>query len=294
MIRLRDVDSKNIYGTMNGGTVCLTNITESDKKMLMEKHNLESLDGFEFSKEDKDMIFKEHRKAFGADQGFDWRKMFMMDQTTKNGSYFEITKDFVEANPNGWADIPEDILIITDKVPGVVAGYPVADCPVVMMSDMKQGITAVAHCSAALIDKKMPMMIADALTQGYGSREEDIRILVGACAGKNWKYNCWPNFANDERLWKDCITQVGEDFFIDIRKAIKKEFAERGLENCDTLFNLADTITDSRYYSNSVRKQQPEKFGRHFEGIYYEDTWKKNNGIFVMEPKLETEKAKVR
>lgn len=292
MIRLCDVDSKNIYGTMNGGTVSLTNITESDKKMLMEKHNLESLDGFEFSKEDKNMIFKEHRKAFGADQGFDWHKMFMMDQTTKNGSYFEITRDFVEANPNGWADIPEDILIITDKVPGVVAGYPVADCPVVMMSDVKKGITAVAHCSAALIDKKLPMMTADALTQGYGSREEDIMVYVGACAGKNWKYNCWPNFANDERLWKDCITQVGDDFFIDVRKALKKEFDERGLENC--IYNAANTITDPKYYSHSAHFSQPEKFGRHFEGVLYEDTWEKSNGIFAMNPKLETEKAKVR
>ena len=267
---LHDVDSKNLYGTMNGGTVCLTNITESDKKMLMEKHNLESLDNFQFSKEDKNMIFREHRKAFGADQGFDWRKMFMMDQTNKNGSYFEITEDFVEANPNGWADIKEDILIITDKVPGVVAGYPVADCPVVMMSDLKQGITAVAHCSADLINKKLPMMTADALTQGYGSKEEDIRILVGACAGNGWKYNNYPAWATDERLWEDCITQVGDDFFIDVRKALRKEFAERGLGDCDTVFNLADTITDSRYYSHSAHFEHPEKYGRHFEGMFYE------------------------
>lgn len=277
MVRLRCVDSHNIFGTMNGGTVSLTNITESDKKMLMEKHNLQSLEGFEIPKEDKALIFKEHRKAFGAAKGFDWHKMFMMDQTTKDGSYFEITKDFVEANPNGWADIPEDILIITDKVPGVVAGYPVADCPVVIMSDIKQGVTAVAHCSAALIDKKLPMMTADALTQGYGSREEDIVVYVGACAGNKWKYNCWPNFATDKRLWDDCITQDGDDYFIDVRKALTKEFNERGLGNCDTVFNLADTITDARYYSHSAHFQNPEKFGRHFEGALYEGEYECKN-----------------
>lgn len=271
MIKLRYVDSKNIYGTMNAGTVSLTNITESDRKLLMEKNNLESLDGFQISKEDKNMIFTEHRKALGASQGFDWHKMFMMDQINNDGSYFEITKDFVEANPNGWVDIPEDILVITNKVPGVVLGYPVADCPVVMMSDVKQGVTAIAHCSALLIDKKLPMMMADALTQGYGSCEEDIHILVSACAGANWKYDCWPNFARDERLWKDCITQVGNAFFIDIRKALRKEFAERSLEEGNTFFNLANTITDSKYYSNSVYRQQPEKYGRQFEGMFYEE-----------------------
>ena len=270
MIRLRDVDSKNIFGTMNGGTVSLTNITETDKKMLMERYNIESLNDFQLSKEDKGVIFREHRKAFAAANGFDWRKMFMMDQETKNGSYFEITEDFVEANPNGWADIPEDILIITHKVPGVVAGYPVADCPVVRMSDMRQGITAIAHCSAELIDKKMPMMIADALTQGYGSKEEDISILVGAHAGPNWTYDSWPKFANDKEFWMDCIIEKDGEFKIDLRRALKKQFALRGLEECDTVFNLADTITDSRYYSNAVCRKQPEKYGRHFEGVFYE------------------------
>jgi len=272
MIKLRNVDSQNIYGTMNSGTVCLTNITESDKKMLMERHNLQSLDDFQFTSEDKKMIFREHRKSFGSKEGFDWRKMFMMDQVNKDGSYFEISADFVEAHPEGWADINEDILIITDKVPGVVVGYPVADCPVVVMSDVKKGVTAVAHCSVALINNKLPMMVADALTQGYGSKEEDIRVYVGACAGKNWKYDSYPAWATDEKLWKDCITQVGDDFFIDVRKALRKEFAERGLDESLVVFNSANTITDSRYYSHSAHFTSPEKYGRHFEGVLYEDT----------------------
>lgn len=271
MIKLRGVDSQNIYGTMNGGTVSLTNMTDSDKKMIKDLHDLESLDDYSLTKDDKSMVFREHRKAFAADQGFDWHKMFMMDQVNKDGSYFELTEDYVEANPNGWTDIPEDILIITDKVPGVVAGCPVADCPVVMMSDMKQGITAIAHCSANLIDKKLPMMVADALTQGYGSREENLSIIVGAHAGPNWTYDSWPNFASDKEFWKDCIVEQDGEFKINLRKALKKQFALRGLENCDTIYNMADTITDSRYYSNAVYRKQPEKLGRHFEGAFYEE-----------------------
>ncbi len=278
---LHTVNSKNIYGTMNGGSVRLSNITESDKKMLMENHNLESLEGYTLTKEDKASIFREHRKAFGAAEGFDWHKMFMADQVDfsraiKNGenhqaTYFEITDDYVKANPNGWTDINEDILIITDKVPGVVAGQPVADCPVVMMSDLKQGITAIGHCSAEFIDRKLPMMIADALTEGYGSKEEDIRIFVGACAGEDWPYDKIPPFAKDMQLWKDCIVDDHGIFRIDIRKALRKQFAERGLESNNTLFDLANTRTNPLYYSRSLEAQKPEKYGRHYEGMFYEE-----------------------
>ena len=122
--KLKLVDSKNLYGTMNSKSVNLNNITDYD---------------------------------------FDWYKMFMANQKTKDGSYFEITNDYLEANPDGWSDISEDILIVTDKTPGVVIGHPVADCPVIVMEDKRKGVTAMAHCSADLIDKKMPMMIADTI-----------------------------------------------------------------------------------------------------------------------------------
>ncbi len=272
MSELHNVDSKNFYGTMNAGSVRFSNMTDVDKKIIKEKNCLlEGLEKYELTEEDKKTVFNLHRHIFGESQGFDYHKMFMALQTKKDGSYFELTKEYVEANPNGWSDILEDILIITDKVPGVVAGHPVADCPVVMMSDLKQGITAVGHCGAEMIDRKLPMMIADALVEGYGSKEEDIRILVGACAGPNWAYDCYPKWAKDDKVWKESIIDDHGVFKIDMRKALKKQFAERGLKNNDILFNLADTITDQRYYSNSASRHDPTKFGRHFEGMFYEE-----------------------
>ena len=53
-------------------------------------------------------------------------------------AFFEIDRDYVEANPNGWTDIDEDILVVTKKTPGVVIGHPVADCPVVMTADWNE------------------------------------------------------------------------------------------------------------------------------------------------------------
>ena len=269
---LRYVSSQNLFGTMNTGTMNLKNLTDSDKKMLLSKHQLSSLEGYELTREDKSEIFKIHRKNFGDSVGFDWHKMFMADQVHKDGSYFEITKDYVEANPNGWSDIPEDILLVSDKVPGVVIGHPVADCPVVMMEDRKKGVVAIGHCSAELIDKKLPMMIADALADAYGSKDEDISIWVSACAGSEWTYDCYPKWAQDKELWKDAIVEENGVFKIDIRKVLKKQFVERNIGNDKySAFNLESTIKNPNYYSNSEARNNPDKLGRHFEGAFWQD-----------------------
>ena len=271
---LRYISSQNIYGTMNSGTIRLTNMTDADKKMIMKKYDLETLDDLskiELTSADKREIFIEHRKAMAKDYGFDWHKMFMADQVNKNGSYFEITEDYVEANPNGWSDIPEDILLVSHKTPGVVIGHPVADCPVVMMEDKKNGVVAVGHCSAELIDKKLPMMIADALLDAYGTKDEDISIYVGACAGEDWTYDCYPKWAQDNELWKYAIVEENGIFKIDMRKAIRKQFNERNIGKDDLcVFNLENTRTNQHYYSNSVARENAEKFGRHFDGAFYQ------------------------
>ena len=56
---------------------------------------------------------------------------------------------------------------------------------------------------------------------------------------------------------------------INIRKVIKKQLEEQGLTNI--LFNMEDTITNDLYYSNSESRKNNLKFGRHFEGLYFND-----------------------
>lgn len=110
MYKLKVVSSKNIYGTMNGGTVSLKNLNASDRELIMHRHNIDVKSEDEL-KPFKGEIFREHRKLFGDDNGFDWHKMFMANQVTKDGSHFEITEESVKNNPNGWTDINEDILV---------------------------------------------------------------------------------------------------------------------------------------------------------------------------------------
>ena len=64
---LRYISSQNIYGTMNTGTIRLSNMTDVDKKMIVEKYNLETLENLsniELTATYKKNIFLEHRKDF--------------------------------------------------------------------------------------------------------------------------------------------------------------------------------------------------------------------------------------
>ncbi len=226
------------------------------------------------SAEERKAIFLNRRMAVGREYGFDGHKVFMADQDDKRGTYFEISEEYVKENPNGWTDIPQDILLVTDKVPGVVIGYPTADCPVVMMTDPVKGASAIAHCGASLIDMKMPMLVADALLKAYGSRDSDILTYVSACAGTSWSYDRWPKWATDSRLWEDCIVADENGIFhIDMRKAIMKQLVERNIDLDCTTFNMDDTITNPDYYSNAASSpyggNDPSKAGRNFAGLYY-------------------------
>ena len=226
------------------------------------------------SEEDCAKLFLENRMKLGRNFGFDGHKMFMADQIDKRGTYFEITEEYVRENPNGWSVIPEDILLINDKVPGVVIGHAVADCPVVMMEDPVKGVSAVAHCSAEMIDKKLPMMLADALVDAYGCREDNILTYVSACAGDNWTYNIFPKWANDTKMWEEGIfaDETG-NFHIDLRKVIRKQLEMRKIDLANATFNMDDTITNPNYFSNNASSpyglNDSTKSGRHFAGIFY-------------------------
>ena len=224
----------------------------------------------EMTLEERQKDFLERRIKLGEQFGFDGRKMFMADQTTKDGSYRVIDQDLVSSVDDGWkVDTKEDILMITTDTPKVVIGHPVADCPVVMMRDVKKGVTAIGHCSAEMIDKKLPMMIADAMLREFGCRDQDIYTYVSACAGEDsYTYDIYPKWATDEKVWEGNIIEKEKQYYINLRKAIAEQLEERNINNW--IMNREDTITDPNYYSNSAAFHgNEEKAGRNFAGAYY-------------------------
>lgn len=146
------IETGNRFGNMN-----------TAKKFFLE----------DYSPEQRKAAFLENRMKAGRHYGFDGHKFFMADQKDERGTWFEITDDYAKAHPNGWSDIRQDILVVTDKTPGVVIGHPVADCPVVVAYDKRHKTIAIGHCSAKLVDKKMPMLVADALFDSHRARDED-------------------------------------------------------------------------------------------------------------------------
>lgn len=243
------VETGNKYGNMN------TNSKFYPEGMTIEERKLD---------------FLKRRIALGKKLGFDGRYMFMADQQTKDGSYRIIDKDLVNSTDDGWKiDTKEDILIITTDTPEVVIGHPVADCPVVIMRDLKKGVTAIGHCSAEMIDMKLPMMIADAMNKAYDCNENDILATVSACAGENsYTYDKYPDWAKDEKVWKNSIIEKEKQYYINLRQAIKEQFDERKITKY--VMSDIDTITNPNFYSHSAMCHgQSEKAGRNFAGAYY-------------------------
>lgn len=227
----------------------------------------------DYTPEQRQAAFMNARKKLGIDYGFDGHKFFMADQLDKRGTWFEIDQDYVAANPNGWSDIRHDILIVTDKTPGVVIGHPVADCPVVMAYDKKNHIVAIGHCSAELVDKKMPMLVADALYNSYRTKDEDIATYVSACAGDSWTYDKYPAWAKDNKIWENCIEEDENGIFhINLKKAVYNQLQERNIE--DINISPVDTITDPRFYSNSAAYNGAQnKKGRNFAGAFFPEKY---------------------
>lgn len=274
---LKIIDVGNQFGTMNTSSISLSNLSGLDKFYLYAVFGVLVDHDSKLNSEIRQIIFERHRRAMADHYGFDASKIFIADQKNKDGSSFEITREFVEANPDGlMTSIPEDILITTDKVPGVVIGHPIADCPVVMAADLRKGAVAIAHCSAELIDKKMPMMVVDALQRAYDSKDDDIVAYISACAGSDWSYDTYPRWATDRKLWDGSIIEENGVFKIDMRKVIENELLERNIHTME--FNMDNTRTNPNYYSNSMASpnggNDPTKAGRNFAGVFFKPKYK--------------------
>ncbi len=254
LFELQLVESGKLYGNMN-----------TAKAMFEE--------GLSFEQREKK--FLENRLALGRDYGFDGHKFFLASQVDKRGTWFEIDNDYVMENPNGWTDINQDILVINDKTPGVVIGHPVADCPVVIAYDKRKKVAAIGHCSAELVDKKMPMLVVDALYNSYRSSDEDITTYVSACAGLSWTYDKYPKWAKDEKIWNDTIVQDENGIFhIDLKSAVFKQLQERNVD--DIIMSEIDTIVHPDFYSNSAAYNgQKDKLGRNFAGCFFRNSVEK-------------------
>ena len=222
--------------------------------------------------------FLRRRMLVGEREGFDGNKFFMVDQMDKNGSFHIFTEEDVKNNPTGWGDFREDIGIISEKYSnGIVVGHPVADCPVLVVTDRFNGISAIAHCSGALINDQLPAHTVEAIIKaaremGYKSEREQLEAHISSCAGPNWTYDKYPAWATNERLWMASIHEGKNGIFnINIKTAVIEQLYNSGISLQNISSTGIDTITNPNYYSNCAGYQDPSKKGRFFAGAFYPD-----------------------
>ena len=257
-----------VDGNMNIGDVRILDI--GNKYGIMAS----SADAFpkKFVMDKRNVTFMKNRCNLAFGKGIDPKKMYRATQEKRNGSYCVLTKELIDSKEDGWLlNIPEDILIVTKDNPGVVIGHSCIDFPVVIMTDIKLGVTAVCHCDPSCINGKMPLKMYDALKKEFDSDISDIGVYVGSCISEK-KEAQYPNYILDDEIWKDSVLEKRDYYSIDLRKAISNQLNSLGIDDSHIFWNMDDTLTNPNYYSAGDKFGGRKKIGRNFVGAYYEDS----------------------
>ena len=221
-------------------------------------------------------IFLETRINAGKINNFDGKKVFQAKQKTEtndveypDGEYIVLNEEYMKKEDFWYEDLPADILIISNKYPNIVVGNQMADCPIVIAEDRKLGITALAHCGATYINRKLPMQTIEALQKECNSKLEDIYVYITSCASKeSYIYDSYPKWATNKDVWKNAIVEKNNNYYIDMLTAIINQLKEMGINNIT--YSQEDTVTSPKFYSHSAfAKGDKSKKGQNFVGFYY-------------------------
>lgn len=231
------------------------------------------------SKEERDRLFAETRIRLGEKLNLDGRKIFQAHQKTatnnveyEDGKYIVITKEHM-TKLDYWNELLYcDILIISKDFPNIIVGNQMADCPVIIVEDRKLGVTALAHCGASYIDRKLPVQTVEALQKEYNSNLDDLYVYITAYIGKeNYTYDCYPKWATNKEVWEGAITKDNDIYHIDMLTAIIKQLSKIGIKNIE--HSKINTYTDPNYYSHAaIYSGHEDKKGQNFVGFYYTES----------------------
>lgn len=226
--------------------------------------------------EEIDKIFLGVRIKIGKKYGFDGRKMIQALQKTEankidypDGKYHIINEKDIEHEDLWYVEIPTDILILKEEYKNIVVGNQMADCPILIVEDRKKGVTALSHCGAPYINRKLPYQTAEALVKEFKSNPEDLYVYIGSNSKKeNYIYDRYPAWATNKDIWDGYIIEKNNNYSIDMEGAMIKQLGALGIKNIE--ISKADTVTDDRYYSHSAfSKGNISKKGQNFVGFFY-------------------------
>ena len=186
-----------------------------------------------------------------------------------DGKYILLDDSHMTKEDYFYEDLPADILIISEKYPGIIVANPCADCPILICEDRKKGYTALAHCGAPYINRNLPQDTIKALFDCSGSDINDIYVYVGSSIKKeSYVYDCYPKWAKSKEVWEGFIMKENSDYHIDLVGAIEKQLKDIGITHIE--ISPIDTAKDPNYYSHAEEVKGTQKDGgQNLVGFYY-------------------------
>ncbi|MBQ6477207.1 MAG: laccase domain-containing protein [Bacilli bacterium] len=219
--------------------------------------------------------FLETRKNMGKHFGFNYLKMFEVRQKMQDNDDYPDNKyvvlDDTHMQKEDFLDeeVHADILIISNKYPGIAVGHRQADCPVLILEDRKKGITAICHTNTIHINRELPKYLVKTMIDDFNSKASNLYLYIGSCVKKeNYIYDRYPIWATNEKVWHDAIVKEEDGYHIDMEKAILKQVKIFDLKEIKV--SPIDTAGDNQYASHTMLvKGHKDKAGQNFVGFYY-------------------------
>lgn len=233
-----------------------------------------------YTDEDRRNLLNKVKDKVGKKYGFSGKHIFQPKQksetepnTYPDGKYIRISEKNLTHEDYWDEDLSCDIVMIDTKYPNVVIGHIMGDCPVLIAEDRKNQVVATAHCGAAQINREVPKYLIESLYKEVNSNPEDIHVYIGSNIKKeSYKYDRYPLWATNEKIWKDCIIQKGKNYFIDLNKAIKKQLNEVKIDSSHITESKIDTYKSPDYYSHTEEsRKESTNNGQNYVGCFYKE-----------------------
>ena len=186
-----------------------------------------------------------------------------------DGKYILLNDSHMTKEDYFFEDLPADILVISEQYPKVIVANPCADCPILICEDRNRGYTALAHCGAPYIDRKLPQDTIKSLFDCCNSDVSDIYVYIGSSIKKeSYIYDCYPKWAKSKEVWTSYIVEQEDGFHIDLVGAIEKQLKDMGITHIE--ISPIDTAKDPNYYSHVEEVKGTQKDGgQNLVGFYY-------------------------
>ena len=229
----------------------------------------------DLSEEQREKKLKEVRINFGNKNNFNGLHMIKTTQKGPTNNYeyedglYYVIKEYPNKEDYLEDIIVADVVLIEEKLKGIVVGHVMADCPIVIAEDRKKGVTGMAHCGGTYVNREVPKNIIEALQKEYNSSPEDIYVYIGSNAKKeSYIYDRWPVWATN-KVWNNHIEEKEGNYHIDLDGAITEQLEKLGIKNIE--ISKYDTVKDKIHYSHSASYHgNKDKFGQNYVGFLYE------------------------